>query len=320
MKTDTSRHTEEVVMLVLARKIETEHKMGERTALDEKVDHIQRDVTELKSDVKRVEAKLDEKVGALDAKVDQKFHALETKMDQKIGALDAKADQRFDTLETKMDQKIGALDAKVDQKFDTLETKVDQKVGALDAKVDQKFDTLETKVDQKVGALDAKVDQKFGALATELAQHRLETEKSFGQVRDEIGKIRLEIRDAFTAFRRDRTGQIAWTIGVVIAAIGGASGLERLFAPRPTPPTHETSGERGETTQRSDNAEADPAQRSQFDHTLPAEQLVRFEWQLPGRGSGSYAATVRQQISVDIVPACAPSVVAGEVKRKDAAA
>jgi chromosome segregation ATPase len=207
MKTDTSRHTEEVVMLVLARKIEMEHKMGERTALDEKVDHIQRDVTELKADVKRVEVKLDEKFGALDAKVDQRFGSLDAKLDEKVGALDAK-------------------------------------------------------MDQKIGTLDAKVDQKFGSLAAGLAEHRLETEKSFGQVRDEIGKVRLELRDAFTAFRRDRTGQIAWTIGVVIAAIGGASGLERFLAPRPTPPAHETSGERSETTQRTDNADADSAQRS----------------------------------------------------------
>jgi chromosome segregation ATPase len=222
MKTDTSRHTEEVVMSVPARKIAMEHKMGERTALDEKVDHIQRDVTELKTDVKRVEAKLDEKVSALDAKVDQKF-----------GALDAK-----------LDEKVSALDAKVDQKF-----------GALDAKVDQKFGSLDAKLDEKVSALDAKVDQKFGSLAAGLAEHRLETEKSFGQVRDEIGKVRLEIRDAFAAFRRDRTGQIAWTIGVVIAAIGGASGLERFLAPRPTPPAQEISGASGETTQRTNKTD-----------------------------------------------------------------
>jgi hypothetical protein len=44
----TARNTEEVVMSFPARKIEMEHKMNTRTALDEKVDPIQSDVADLK--------------------------------------------------------------------------------------------------------------------------------------------------------------------------------------------------------------------------------------------------------------------------------
>ena len=46
-------------MPATARKFELEPKMQERTVLDEKVDHIQRDVAELKADVRRVDAKID---------------------------------------------------------------------------------------------------------------------------------------------------------------------------------------------------------------------------------------------------------------------
>jgi hypothetical protein len=93
-----------------------------------------------------------------------------------------------------------------------------------------------------VKRVEAKADQKHHALAASLAEHRVQTERSFAQVRDEIGKVRLEIKDAFAELRRDRTVQIAWIIGVVIAAIGGASGLERLFT-WPTPRAHETSAD-----------------------------------------------------------------------------
>jgi hypothetical protein len=204
-----------------ARKIEMEHKMYERTALDEKVDHIQSDVTELKADVKRLEAKVDEKFG---------------------------------TLSSKMDEKIGALDSKVDEKFGTLSSRMDEKIGALDSKLDGKVDGLNARVD---------------AVTASLADHRVETEKSFGQVRDEIGKVRLEMRDAFAQFRRDRTVQIAWIIGVVIAAVGGASGLERFFAPRPTPPAHETSREGGQSTPRANGADTSAAQE-QPPHANPS--------------------------------------------------
>ena len=41
-----------------ARQVEVEHEMQVHTVLDEKVDHLQRDVSEVKSDVKRLDASL----------------------------------------------------------------------------------------------------------------------------------------------------------------------------------------------------------------------------------------------------------------------
>jgi chromosome segregation ATPase len=70
-------------MSVPAQRIGVEHKMNERTVLDEKVDHIQRDVTELKAEIKRVDAKLDKKVDALATNLAE--HRLET--EKSIGAL-----------------------------------------------------------------------------------------------------------------------------------------------------------------------------------------------------------------------------------------
>jgi hypothetical protein len=63
-------------MAVPAEIIEWEYQMTQRTVLDEKVDHTQRDVADLKADVKRLDAKVDTKVDALSASLTE--HRIET--------------------------------------------------------------------------------------------------------------------------------------------------------------------------------------------------------------------------------------------------
>lgn len=55
---------------------------------------------------------------------------------QDIHALDAKIDQKVDALDTQ-------FTAQIEQKIDTLDTKIEQKVDALDAKFDQKLTNLQ---------------------------------------------------------------------------------------------------------------------------------------------------------------------------------
>jgi phage shock protein A len=81
-----------------ARLLKVENPMEERVArLEVKVDHIQSDVSELKTDVRRLDEKID--------KVEQKFTA-------KIDAMDQKFTAKIDTiLEMIVDLKVGrALD------------------------------------------------------------------------------------------------------------------------------------------------------------------------------------------------------------------
>jgi hypothetical protein len=46
-------------MSLPARKLQAEEFMAERTVLDEKVDHIQSDVSEMKKDIRRLDDKID---------------------------------------------------------------------------------------------------------------------------------------------------------------------------------------------------------------------------------------------------------------------
>ncbi len=124
-------------MSMPARRIEWEPAMNERTTLDEKVEHIQNDVTDLKADVKRIDASLTE-------------HRVETQ---------------------------------------------------------KSLATLR--------------DETKGAIAT-----------LRGEMKDGFAAVRGEMRDGFAEFRRHRNGQIAWMIGTVIAAVGAACAVARLFANR----------------------------------------------------------------------------------------
>jgi flagellar motility protein MotE (MotC chaperone) len=73
-------------MTVPARKFAEDDFMQERTALEERVDHMQRDITELKADFRRLDAKVDA------VKDDLTAHRIETRdaiatlrLDLKVG-------------------------------------------------------------------------------------------------------------------------------------------------------------------------------------------------------------------------------------------
>ncbi len=91
-----------------------------------------------------------------------------------------------------------------------------------------------------------RIDAKVDAVGASLTEHRLETEKSIGNLRvemkDRIAELRNEMKDGFAAlraeiaasriemkesfekFRDRRFTQIAWIIGTVIASIGTSIG------------------------------------------------------------------------------------------------
>ncbi len=72
----------------------------------------------------------------------QELRRLEDKMDTKIGNLDSKMDAKIDSLESKVDTKIDSLESKMDAKFDAQNTKFDTKVDEVRYEMDQKIDNL----------------------------------------------------------------------------------------------------------------------------------------------------------------------------------
>jgi polyhydroxyalkanoate synthesis regulator phasin len=67
-------------------------------------------IHELRGDI-RV---LDERITALDAKLETRITALDAKLDLKVGALDAKLTERIEALDVKLDHKISIVEVKLD--------------------------------------------------------------------------------------------------------------------------------------------------------------------------------------------------------------
>jgi hypothetical protein len=183
---DTSPITEEAVMSVPARKIELEHKMNERSALHEKVDHIQSDVTELKADVKRIEARLDHKIDAVDEKVDAVAASL--------------AEHRIET-----ERSFG----KVREEISTLRNDLTKEVGGLRSDMTKEIGGIRNDLTREVGSLRDDLTKEVGSLRTDTTR--------------EFGALRGEIKDVVAILRRERIIFIAWTVSALIASIGAFS-------------------------------------------------------------------------------------------------
>jgi len=60
---------------------------------------------------------LDEKISALDAKVESKFAAMDSRFESKFAAADSKVESKFAAMDSNFDSKFAAMDSKFDSKF-----------------------------------------------------------------------------------------------------------------------------------------------------------------------------------------------------------
>jgi predicted nucleic acid-binding Zn-ribbon protein len=125
------------------------------------------------------------------------------------------------------------------QESTALEKKVDriqEDVAALEADVK----VLRSDVDHlQEDVTDIKADVR--QLSAGLTAHRIETEKSFAKVREdmkdgfaalraEIASSRIEMKESFEKIRTGGFTQVAWIVGTVIAAVGTTVGAMKFFA------------------------------------------------------------------------------------------
>ena len=98
---------------------------------------------------------LENKVAALDSKIDNSIAALDSKIDSGLAALDSKIDSGLAALDSKigvLDSKIGVLDGKIGV--------LDRKIGVLDSK----FETLDAKIDAGLNNVTQKLVMYLGGI------------------------------------------------------------------------------------------------------------------------------------------------------------
>src|SRR3569833_240898 len=93
-------------MAMPANKFEPEAPLEDRVArLDANVEHIQRDVSEMKTDIRR----LNDKVEAVDHKLTAKIDGVEQKLTAKIDGVDHKLTAKIDGVDQRLTGKIDSL-------------------------------------------------------------------------------------------------------------------------------------------------------------------------------------------------------------------
>ena len=104
-------------MAMPAVKFEPEDPLEDRVArLEVNVEHIQKDVSEIKVDIRR----LNDKIDVVDQKLTAKIDAIDTKLTAKIDAVDAKLTAKIDGVEEKLTVKIDGVDQRLTGKVDSL--------------------------------------------------------------------------------------------------------------------------------------------------------------------------------------------------------
>jgi chromosome segregation ATPase len=149
-------------MAMPAVKYEPEDPLEDRVArLEVNVEHIQKDVSEMKVDIRRLNDKVDV--------VDQKLTA-------KIDAVDQKLTAKIDAVEEKLTAKIDAVEEKLTAKIDGVEEKLTAKIDGVDQRLTGKIDSL------KDALTTLAINMEKGFAAVEKSLGELRTARGFDRV------------------------------------------------------------------------------------------------------------------------------------------
>jgi prefoldin subunit 5 len=144
-------------MAMPALKYDVENSVEERVAvLEANIEHIRSDISDMKTDIRR----LNDKVDAVDQKLTQKIDAVDQKLSQKIDAVDQRLTEKIDAVDRRLTQKIDAVDQKLTEKIDAVDQKLTEKIDAVDQKLTGKIDALK----DTVAALALTMEKSFGTL------------------------------------------------------------------------------------------------------------------------------------------------------------
>jgi len=106
-----------LAMALPAVKYEPEDPLEDRVArLEVNVEHIQKDVSEMKVDIRRLNDKMD----GIDEKLTAKIDAVDQKLTAKIDGVDQKLTAKIDGVEQRLTAKIDGVDQRLTGKIDSL--------------------------------------------------------------------------------------------------------------------------------------------------------------------------------------------------------
>ena len=96
-------------------------------------------------------------------------------LDEKIGALDKKLETGLGALDEKFEARLGVLDKKLETGLGALDEKFEAKLGALDEKLETGLGALDEKLETRIDSLGRQITFMFAVLAALLALGLIDT-------------------------------------------------------------------------------------------------------------------------------------------------
>jgi arylmalonate decarboxylase len=194
-------HTEEMTMVVLARRIETEKTMHERSALQEKVENIEAYAVETRAEVKRVGAKADAVLATVtEHRIETRteFGKLRTGMAESSGALRGEMEKSSTALRTEMEKNSATLRNEMDKNSATLRNEIEKNSTALHNEMEKNSTDLRTEMEKNSADLRTEMEKNSADLRTEMEKNsadlRAEMEKNSATLRAEMEKNSATLR------------------------------------------------------------------------------------------------------------------------------
>ena len=110
---------------------------------------------------------------------------LDATLDARFAAQDAKFEKRFDAI----DQRFVQQDAKFEKRFDAIDQRFVQRFVQQDAKFEKRFD----EIDQRFLALEMRFDKRFATIDQRFVEQDLKFEKRFSAIETELGSVKTSI-------------------------------------------------------------------------------------------------------------------------------
>jgi myosin heavy subunit len=207
-------HTEEMTMVVLARRIETEKTMHERSALQEKVENIEAYAVETRAEVKRVGAKADAVLATVtEHRIETRteFGKLRTGMAESSGALRGEMEKSSTALRTEMEKNSATLRNEIEKNSTALRNEIEKNSTALHNEMEKNSTDLRTEMEKNSADLRAEMEKNSATLRAEMEKNsatlRAEMEKNSATLRVEMEKnsatLRAEMEKSSAALRAE---------------------------------------------------------------------------------------------------------------------
>ena len=96
-------------------------------------------------------ARLDERVGASEAKAEVRVAALGSELEQHMVVLESRLEQRLAALEGKLERRLAVLESKLERRLAALESEMERRLAALEGKVEQRLAGMEATLERRLG-------------------------------------------------------------------------------------------------------------------------------------------------------------------------